>query len=144
MTTNIKMAERLPLEVLNKGAFELIGELLSTDYVDHVVQPGVPKTRDGYKQTAMALRTAFPDLHYTIDDEIEGGDRVVQRLTASGTMKADFRGMHATGKRAVWTEIHIWRVANARMTEHWALVDQMGMLVQLGIVEAPGRVPAAV
>ena len=82
--------------------------------------------------------------HSTIDDKIEGGDRVVQRLTASGTMKADFRGMHATGKRAVWTEIHIWRVANARMTEHWALVDQMGMLVQLGIVEAPGRVPAAV
>src|SRR5512134_1575116 len=95
MTTNITIAERLPLEVLNKGAFELIGELLSTDYVDHVTQPGVPKTRDGYKQNAMALRTAFPDLHYTIDDEIEGGDRVVQRLTASGTMKADFRGMPA-------------------------------------------------
>lgn len=144
MTTNFKMAERLPLEILNKGAYALIDELLAPDYVDHVTQPGIPKTREGYKQRTMALRMAFPDLHYTIDDEIEGGDRVVQRLTASGTMTADFMGMTATHKRATWSEIHIWRVANGRLTEHWALVDQLGMLVQLGIVPAPGRVPATV
>ena len=144
MTTNLKMIERLPLEVLNKGSVELVDEIMSTDYVDHTVQPGTPKTREGFKQTVLALRTAFPDLHYTIDDAIESGDRIVHRLTASGTMKGDFLGMPATFKRATWTEIHVGRVVNGRLTEHWGLIDQLGMLVQLGIVPAPGRVPATV
>lgn len=140
MTTNTQRTiERIPLEVLNKGNFELIDELLSTDFVEHTTQPGVPPTRAGFKQTAIALKTAFPDLLYTIEDSIESGDQIVHRLTATGTMKGDFMGMPATGKRASWTEIHIGRVANGRLTEHWGLVDQLGMLVQLGIVPAPGR-----
>jgi predicted ester cyclase len=56
-------------------------------------------------------------------------------------MQGDFMGIAATGKRAAWTEIHIGRGVNGRLTEHWGLVDQLGMLVQLGVVPAPGRVP---
>ncbi len=145
MTTDTKrMIERIPLEVLNNGNFGLIDEIYATDYVEHVVQPGVPPTREGFKQFAKAFKTAFPDLHYTIDDSIESGDRIVHRVTASGTMKGDFMGMPATGKRATWTEIHIDRIANGRLAEHWGLVDQMGMFVQLGIVPAPGRTPVTV
>ena len=139
-----KLVERIPLEVLNNDNFGLLDELVATDFVEHVPQPGMPPTRGGLKETLIALKTAFPDLHYTIDDSIESGDRIVHRLTASGTMKADFMGIPATGKRATWTEIHIGRVANGRLAEHWAVVDQLGMLVQLGVVPAPGRVPATV
>ena len=92
----------------------------------------------------MALKTAFPDLRYTIEDAFDGGDQVVHRATASGTMTGDFMGMPATGKRATWTEIHIGRVVNGRLTEHWGLVDQLGMLVQLGIVPAPAGAPVTV
>ncbi len=145
MTTDIKRtAERIPLEVLNEGKFELLDELLAPEFVDHYPQQGVPPTREGLKQTLTALKTAFPDLRYTIDDAIVCGDQIVHRLTATGTMKGDFAGMPATGKRAVWTEIHIGRGVNGRLTEHWGLVDQLGMLVQLGIVPAPGRVPTTV
>jgi predicted ester cyclase len=145
MTTETKkMIERIPLEVLNAGNFGLIDELLSTDYVDHFSQPGLPPTRDGFKQGAMALRTAFPDIRYTIEDTIESGDKIVHLVKGAGTMTGDFMGMPATGKRATWNEIHIGRVANGRLVEHWALADQLGMLVQLGIVPAPGRVPALV
>ena len=145
MTTETsKMIERIPLEVLNKGNFGLLDELVATDFVDRSAQPGVPPTLDGFKKSAIALKTAFPDLHYTIDDSIEGGDRIVHRLTASGTMTGEFMGIAPTGKRSTWTEIHIGRVANGRLVEHWSLVDQLGMLVQLGIVPAPGRVPVAV
>ena len=145
MTTETKkLIERIPLEVLNNGQFGLLDEIVATDFVDRTTQPGVPATREGFKQNLTALKTAFPDLHYTIDDSIENGDRIVHRLTASGTMKGDFMGIPATGKRATWTEIHIGRVANGRLIEHWGLVDQLGMFVQLGIVPAPGRVPVAV
>jgi predicted ester cyclase len=145
MTTDTtKMIERIPLEVLNNGNFGLLDELVATDFVDRSAQPGVSPTREGFKQSAIALKTAFPDLHYTIDDSIDCGDRIVHRLTARGTMKSDFMGITATGKSATWTEIHIGRVAGGRMVEHWSLVDQLGMLVQLGIVPAPGRVAVAV
>jgi steroid delta-isomerase-like uncharacterized protein len=142
MTTDIKrMIDRIPLEILNNGNFGLVDEIVATDFVEHAPQPGVPPTRAGLTQTLQALKTAFPDLRYTIEDSLESGDKVVHRLTGTGTMKADYMGMPATGKRATWTEIHIGRVANGRLAEHWGLVDQLSLLVQLGIVPAPGRVP---
>ena len=141
MITDIKRtAERIPLEVLNTGNFGLLDELLAPDFIDHSPQPGVAPTREGLKESATALRSAFPDLRYTIEDAIAYGDQIVHRLTATGTMTGDLMGMPATGKRATWSEIHIGRGVNGRMTEHWAVVDQLGMLVQLGIVPAPGRV----
>ena len=142
MTTQTqKMVERIPLEVFNNDNFGLIDELVSSDFVEHYAQPGVPPTRQGFKETAIALKKAFPDLRYTIEDSIETGDRIVHRLSAPGTMKGDFLGIPATGKRATWTEIHIGRVANGRLAEHWGVVDQLAMLVQLGVVQAPGRTP---
>jgi steroid delta-isomerase-like uncharacterized protein len=143
-TTNTQMLERIPLEVLNNSNFGLIDELVATDFVDRTPQAGVSATRDGFKQSVIALKTAFPDLRYAIEDTIESGDKIVHRLSASGTMKGDFMGVPATGKRSTWTEIHVARVANGRLTEHWGLVDQLGMLVQLGIVQAPGRTPVTV
>jgi predicted ester cyclase len=145
MATDMKtQLERIPLEVFNQGNFGLIDELIAPDFVEHYAQPGVPPTRDGFMQLAIALRSAFPDVHYTVEDAIEAGDKIVHRLAASGTMKGDFLGMPATGTRATWTEIHIGRVADGRLVEHWGLVDQLGMFVQLGIVPAPGQVPVAV
>jgi predicted ester cyclase len=144
MATDMKtQLSRIPLEVFNQGNFGLIDELIAPDFVEHYEQPGVPPTREGFKQLAMALRSAFPDLRYTVEDAIEAGDKIVHRLAASGTMKGDLLGIPATGTRATWTEIHIGRVANGLLVEHWGLVDQLGMLVQLGIVPAPGQVPVS-
>jgi len=145
MGTDLKTKlERIPLEILNQGKYELIDEIYAPDFVEHYAQPGVPPTREGFKQFAMAYRSAFPDLRYTVEDAIEAGDKIVHRLSASGTMKGDFLGMPATGKHATWTEIHIGRVADGRLVEHWGLVDQLALFVQLGIVPAPGQVPVAV
>jgi predicted ester cyclase len=145
MTTDIKRtADRIPLEVLNEGKFEVLDEILAPTFVDHFAQPGMQPTREGLKQSLIALKRAFPDLRYTIDDAVVCGDKVIHRLSATGTMKGDFMGIPATGKRASWTEIHIGRGVDGRLTEHWAVVDQLGMLVQLGVVPAPGRTPVTV
>jgi predicted ester cyclase len=143
-TANQRMIERIPLEVLNNGNFGLLDEIVASDFVEHSPQPGVAPTREGFKQSVRALKTAFPDLRYTIDDSIVSGDRIVHRLSGSGTMKADYMGMPATDKRATWTEIHIGRVANGRLAEHWGVNDQLSMLIQLGVIESPVRVPVAV
>ncbi len=140
MTTNLKTKlDRIPLEIFNQGKLQLIDELYAPEYIERSPQPGMAPTREGFRQFVTSLRTAFPDLRYTIDDSIEAGDKFVTRLTASGTMRGEFAGMPATGKHATWTEIHIVRVANEHVVEHWGLVQELGMMIQLGVIPAPGR-----
>ena len=129
-------------EVINAGNLDRFTEFFTADYVDHVPPPtpDFPKGAEGFKAFFSGLRAAFPDFHYTIDDTIVEGDKVVQRVTGHGTMNGPFLGLRPTGKYAMWTEIHISRVgANGKFVEHWALVDQMGMMQQLGVIPAPGQ-----
>jgi predicted ester cyclase len=131
-------------EVINRGNLAVIDELAGPNYVDHALPPGVPPGNEGQKAFVTMFRAAFPDLHYTTDDEVAEGDRLVQRVTAHGTMKGDFQGMPASGKEATWSEIHIVRFdADGKAVEHWGVVDQLGMLAQLGFAQAPGQ-PAGV
>ncbi len=144
MTTNLKSRfERIPLEILSQGKTQLIDELFAPEYVDRTPQPDVAPTREGFKQWVTALRTAFPDIRYTVEDSIDSGDQWVGRLKVTGTMKGAFAGMPATGKQATWNEIHILRVADEHVLEHWGVIQELSMLVQLGAIPAPGRVPAA-
>src|SRR2546426_1820776 len=140
---NKASARRFVEEVINQGNVAVVDELTGPNFVDHSAPPGVPATNEGFKGFVKTFRAAFPDLHYTVDDEIAEGDRVVQRSTAHGTMKGDFQGMPASGKSATWSEVHITRFANGKAIEHWAVVDQLGMLAQLGFAQAPGQ-PAGV
>ena len=140
---NKASARRFVDEVLNRGNLAVIDELYGPDYVDHSVPPGVPPTIEGAKGFWTMFRAAFPDLHATIEDQFAEGDRVVQRITTHGTMRGDFQGMPASGKEATWSEIHIVRFADGKPVEHWGVVDQLGMLAQLGFAQAPGQ-PAGV
>ena len=144
MTTFLKNLDRIPLEIINQGKLELIDQLYAPEFVDRSPQPGMASTREGFKQFVTALRTAFPDVRYAINDSIECGDKLVHRVTAKGTMTGEFAGMPPTGKHATWTEIHIVRVANQHIVEHWGLTQELGMLVQLGVIPAPGRTPVTV
>lgn len=133
---------RFPLEILNEGKIDVIDEVLAADYVEH--SPfGYPATREGAKSFVRDFRSAVPDLKYTVNREISEGDFVVQHVTASGTLKGEFMGMPATGKSATWDEVHIVRVVGGRGVEHWGLVDQLGMLQQLGLAPAPPQSQAA-
>lgn len=130
---------RRAIEAINTGDFALLESLVEADGVDHAVPPGMPPTRDSAIQFLSMFRRAFPDLHYTVEDVIAEEDRVVQRSTARGTMEGEFLGMPATGKNATWSEMHIIRIKNGKIIEHWASVDQLGMLQQLGLAPAPGQ-----
>lgn len=128
------------VEAINAGDFSSLKNLITSDAADHAVPPGIPPTREGAIQFLTMFRAAFPDLHYTIEDIFGEGDRVVQRTIATGTMKGNFLGMPATGKRASWTEIHIVRLKDGKIVEHWASVDQLGMLQQLGLAPVAAKV----
>ena len=140
---NTASATRFLEEVMNWGNLSVIDELSAPNFVDHSAPPGISPTNEGFKAFVAMFRSAFPDLHYTLEESIAEGDRVAQRTTAHGTMKGDFQGMPASGKSATWSEIHITRFENGKAAEHWGVVDQLGMLVQLGFAQAPGQPVAA-
>jgi len=135
---NKASARRFVEEGINKGNLASADQYFASDFMDHAAPPGVPSNVEGLKMFFTAFRAAFPDLHYQIDEEIAEGEKVVHRITGHGTMKGDFQGMKATGKHGTWTEMHIVRFVNGKVAEHWANVDQMGMLISLGVMPPPG------
>jgi len=136
---NKAIIRAIPEKVINTGDFAAASQYCIPDFVDHAAPPGFPPGVAGLTAFFTMLRAAFPDLHYTVEDEIAEGDKVTQRVTARGTMKGEFLGMKPTGKTATWSEIHIARLANGKVVEHWATVDQLGMLQQLGLAPMPGQ-----
>ena len=132
-----KALGRRIVDAINLGSSGALDEVFAPGYVDRNPFPGATPDREGFKQGLTKFRAAFPDFRYTIDDEISVGDRLVHRLTARGTQKGEFLGVPATGKQATWSEIHIGRIADGKVVEHWGTVDQMGMAQQLGLVSAP-------
>lgn len=129
------------IDAINKDNLVALDAVFAPGYVERNPFPGTTPDLVGFKQGLAKFRAAFPDFRYTIEDEITVGDRLVHRLTARGTQKGEFLGVPATGKQATWSEIHIGRIANGKVVEHWGLVDQMGMMKQLGLDLAP-KVPA--
>ena len=128
---------RIPLEVFHENKMEVVDEVLAADVTDHgMLPPGFPPGREGLKAFITALKVAFPDMRYTVIHEVAEGDIVVQHMRASGTMKGEFAGMKPTGKSATWDEVHIVRMKDGKAVEHWAVVDQLGMLQQLGLAPA--------
>jgi len=91
-----------------------------------------------------AWRTAFPDLHFTIEAQIAEADQVVSHCTVSGTFLQPFMilglGNHApTGKHFAVKHMHLQRLRDGQIVEHWAVREDLSMLQQLGIVSVPGQ-----
>ena len=136
---NKRIARRFIEESFGQGKFHLLDEILADDYLDHDAPPGTPPGREGMKYIKAAYRSAFPDLQFTIEDQIAEGDKVTTRWTFRGTHTGELFGIPPTGKKVVMPGISIYRIADARMQEAWVRYDLLGMMQQLGVVSMPGQ-----
>src|SRR5215207_4204368 len=83
---NKALARRVMEELFNEGNLDAAEELIAPDFVDH--DPAMPEDvrgPEGFKEYVRAFRSAFPDLHVRIEDQVAEGDKVVQRWTGTGT-----------------------------------------------------------
>ncbi len=135
---NKMLVRRAIEEVWNRGNFAVVDELLANDYLGHQ-SGGETNGRESAKQYVAILREAFPDIHFTIEDQIAEGDRVVTRWIARGTHTGEFQGIPPTGKQGSMTGIDIDRVADGKLVECWVNSDDLGLLQQLGVVPTPGQ-----
>lgn len=123
-------------EAWNRGNYDVIDELVASDFIGHSPPNDDIPGAEGLKQYISTLREAFPDVRLTVEDQIAEGDRVVTRWTARGTHRGEFQGIPPTGKRAQVTGVTISRVANGKFVEGWTNWDTLGLLQQLGAVPA--------
>jgi steroid delta-isomerase-like uncharacterized protein len=127
------LARRYFEEVWNQGKVDVLDELLSPAYVNHTPSAGQPRPGpDGLKPIVLAIRRAFPDLHYRIEDVIVSADAVVIRTTMTGTHEGDLFGLPPTHRKIRVTQIQIERVRNGRIVEHWRVTDELSLMRQLG------------
>ena len=125
-------------EIFNRGNMSVVEALFAPDFVEHEqLPPGIPNNREGVKVLTSMLRSAFPDFKATIDDIVAEGDKVVIRMSWSGTHKGEFMGIPATGKRVSFGVMDIIRVSKGKLVEHWGQMDSMSLMQQLGAISAP-------
>jgi steroid delta-isomerase-like uncharacterized protein len=139
--TNKAIIRRFFEEAFDKGNLAVIDEIVAPDQVNGGpgALPGMPSGPEGSKMLITAYRSAFPDLHFTIDQQIAEGNTVVTRWTAHGTHNGELAGIPATGKRATVVGLGVDRIENGKIVESWGLFDQFGMLQQLAVIPAPGQ-----
>jgi predicted ester cyclase len=139
MTDDAAAFRRIPLEIFNEGKLDVLDEVVSENYVEHMdLPPGVPPDRDGFRGFITALRGGFPDFKFEVLQQYQDGDKHIGLVRASGTMTGEFMGMPPSGKSATWDEVHIGRMADGKLTEHWGVIDRMSMMQQLGFMPGPG------
>ena len=130
-TQNKSLAQRVWDEVWHQGDLDRIDDLFASDFVRH--DPGRElRGPEQNRQFVRELRGAFPDLHFTVQDEVAEGDRVCVRYRFEGTHAGAFRGIPPTTKRIAYSGILIYRILNNKIAEQWTEFDLLGFLKQLG------------
>lgn len=137
--TNKAIIRRFFEEAFGKGNLAVVDEIVAPDQVNGGpgALPEMPSGPEGSKMLITTYRSAFPDLHFTIDEQIAEGNTVVTRWTAHGTHNGELAGIPATGKRTTVVGLGVDRIENGKIVESWGLFDQFGMLQQLGVIPAP-------
>jgi steroid delta-isomerase-like uncharacterized protein len=118
-------------EAFSQGKLEVMDEVLHSEFV--CWDPN--SESDNLRSEVEYVRSAIPDLTYTVDDQIVEGDKVVTRYTVSGTHQGEFFGVPGSGRRIEMTGINIDRLdENGKLVEEWPEYDLLGATQQMGAI----------
>jgi predicted ester cyclase len=148
---NKEVARQYFEEIFNQHNFEVIEAITAQDFIEHGVAPfqSVEVQEAGrhvngpehMQAVAHRILTAFPDVQYSLEQLIAEGDLVAMRSTWQGTHLGAFWGSAPTGKRFKVTRTDVLRIVDGKVVEHWANRDDLGMFLQLGVLQAPQSSP---
>jgi predicted ester cyclase len=130
---NKQVTRKVLEELFEMGNFEAADDLIHPEFVNHEAPPDNPQGPEGLKETVGWLRELWGPMHAEIEDEICEGDKVVARVTMHGRHLGEFLGRPPTGKEFAVEHIHIWRLRDGKVIEHWSVRDDLGQAIQLGL-----------
>jgi len=123
----------------NEHNVDGVDHLFDTKNFVHHFRTPVSGGFEGLKQIGHMMNGAFPDVVVKEEDMVASGDRVVERSSATATHKGSMMGEKPTNKRVAWSEIHIYRLQDGRVKEHWAEISTMELLQQIGVLPQLGQ-----
>src|SRR5262245_47905930 len=127
-------------DAVNTGDVEVISktidELVAPDVLIRMPLPAEAPGAQAFRKLWAMLLRGLPDLHLTIEDLVEEGDKVVMRASVTGTHQGEYMGVQPTGKSIAYNEIFIFRFAGRQIAEIWGVVDVFSQIKQLGVIPA--------
>lgn len=135
---NKAISRRCLEDLFNPGNLEVADEIIAPDHTNHdPTVPDFPPGPEGLKRVADLYCGAFPDARFTVEDQIDGEDKVVTRWSIHGTHRGGFLGFYPTGSRVKITGITIDRISGGQIVESWSNYDALGIMEQIGAVHPP-------
>jgi steroid delta-isomerase-like uncharacterized protein len=129
---NKAVVRRFVADIFVAGRHEAVDELVAEDFVPHS-WPSTGHGREDLKRAIDRVGKGLADPEFAVEDLIAEGDRVAARLTTSATQVGEFMGLPPTGKRYTIEEIHIFRLRDGQVVEHWHQFNPMALMQQLGV-----------
>lgn len=133
-------------EALDKRNLEVLDEIVATDCLIHRPEAAEPiRGLAAFKQALGKILHVYSEFSTTIHDLIAEDDRVACRLSHRAVNRGEWTsrlGRHdVAGKSVSWSAIAIFRFREGKIAEEWVSRDELGMLIELGVV-APWRATA--
>jgi predicted ester cyclase len=119
------------------AALAVVDHLIADNYTAHCPGASDITGREGFKQFVSSIRTAFPDLHFSVEYLLAEADRVVGRYRGRATHLGNLVGIPPTGRSVIVSWIDMSRIADGKVAEDWLHFDQLGLLCQLGVIAIP-------
>jgi steroid delta-isomerase-like uncharacterized protein len=131
---NKKFMSNFIEEVINKKNLDAADDLVAADFIEHLPFPGQGPGREGLKFAINAMLTGFPDMNWTVQEQIAEGETVVTRFTWTGTHDGAFMGIPATNKKVEVWGVVIDVVRDGLFAESRIIMDTVGLLQQVGVM----------
>ena len=135
---NATVVRRFVEEVITHGNIDSTGEYVWKDVVEQVPLPGQGPGLEGLKDILRAMRAGFPDIDFSIKEQVSEADKVASRFEWTGTHQGEFLGVPATGRPVRVWGIVIDRLEQGRIKDTRIIMDTLGLMIQLGVVPPPG------
>lgn len=141
--SNEALVRRWFEDVWNQKRAEVIEELIDPNCIARGMGPNGTDLHgpEGFKTAHSLFVGAFPDLHITLDEVVNGGDLVAAHFTCHATHGGDNMGMPATGLPVTFSGMTMARVKNGRIIEGWNVIDLLSVMQQIQAVAPATRLP---
>jgi predicted ester cyclase len=142
-----KQVVQTHFQALNEGNYQLLDKIHHPQGRNHAQgafdlsewpEEGVPFGPRDVQGTFEWLRSGFSDLRIDILELLAEGDKVMARVEMSGNHDGEFVGLEPTGRSWKYQHVHIFRVEDGLIVEHWAVREDLKAMIQLGVITPPG------
>jgi steroid delta-isomerase-like uncharacterized protein len=140
MSEENKALARRSWEVVTEASLDTLKDALAEVYADDFILHEAGEDIvgiEGLTQFVSMMRSAFPNLRITLEDDMAEGDKVVTRWIGQGTHQGELMGIAPTGNQVTMTGITMHRIEDTKIVEEWSNWDALGLMHQIGAVPSP-------